>query len=284
MTIPAQSVLVLGGTGKTGSRVADRLTARGVRSLTAARTGAAVTFDWDDPSTYSPALVGVDRIYLVTPYLGSRDFAGRVSRFLDMAGDRAVRHVTYLSAHGIDQAPPEVPFRAVELDLLERETFTHSILRPAWFNQNFSEAFLRPVDDVIALPAGNGLEAFVDVEDVAAVAAATLADPGAHAAAQYTPTGPEAMTFSDAADIIARVSDRPITYHDVDREAWIRASIAAGVPVDYAHIMRLITDDIASGRGSLPNDVVQTVTGLPPISFSEFATRTKQAWVPRSNR
>jgi len=284
MTIPAQSVLVLGGTGKTGSRVADRLTARGVRSLTAARTGAAVTFDWDDPSTYSPALVGVDRIYLVTPYLGSRDFAGRVARFLDMADDRAVRHVTYLSAHGIDQAPPEVPFRAVELDLLERETFTHSILRPAWFNQNFSEAFLRPVDDVIALPAGNGLEAFVDVEDVAAVAAATLADPGAHAAAQYTPTGPEAMTFSDAADIIARVSDRPITYHDVDREAWIRASIAAGVPADYAHIMRLITDDIASGRGSLPNDVVQTVTGLPPISFSEFATRTKQAWVPRSNR
>jgi len=73
-----------------------------------------------------------------------------------MAADRAVRHVTYLSAHGIDQAPPEIPYRAAELDVMGREAFTHSILRPAWFNQNFSEGFLSPVDDVFALPAGNG--------------------------------------------------------------------------------------------------------------------------------
>ncbi len=284
MTDPTQSVLVLGGTGKTGSRVTEKLAAGGVRCLTAARTGAAVRFDWDDPTTYGPALVGVDRIYLVTPYLGTREFADRISRFLDMAADRAVRHVTYLSAHGIDQAPPEIPYRAAELDLMRREAFTHSILRPAWFNQNFSEGFLSPVDDVFALPAGNGLEAFVDVEDVASVAAATLADPDAHAAAQYTPTGPEAMTFSDAADIMAGVANRPITYHDVDRETWVRESIAAGLPADYASIMRLVTDDIASGRGTQPNDVVQTVTGVPPISFREYATRTKHAWMPTGNR
>jgi uncharacterized protein YbjT (DUF2867 family) len=65
-----------------------------------------------------------------------------------------VRHVTYLSAYGIDFAPPEVALRAVELDLMGRSSLTHSIVRPAWFMQNFSETFLMPVDDAIVVPTG----------------------------------------------------------------------------------------------------------------------------------
>ena len=94
-----------------------------------------------------------------------------------------MRHVTYLSAFGIDQAPPQVAHRAVELDLIGRRAVTHSILRPAWFMQNFSETFLKPVGGVITVPTGDGAEAFVDAEDIAAVAAATLASPDAHAGA-----------------------------------------------------------------------------------------------------
>jgi uncharacterized protein YbjT (DUF2867 family) len=108
MTTTTQSALVLGGTGKTGTRVTGRLAERGVSSRTAARNGARVSFDWDDPSTYSHAPPGVDRIYLVTPFIQHSDVADRVSRFLDLAEVRGVRHVTYLSAYGIDQAPPEI--------------------------------------------------------------------------------------------------------------------------------------------------------------------------------
>jgi uncharacterized protein YbjT (DUF2867 family) len=277
MTNALSTTLVLAGTGKTGSRVAAKLTRLGLRARTAARNGADVRFDWDDPTTHSPALEDVDRIYLVAPVM-RMDFADQVSSFLDLAEAAGVRHVTYLSAFGIDQAPPQVAPRAVELDLMSRGALTHSILRPAWFMQNFSETFLKPVDGVITVPTGDGAEAFVDAEDIAAVAAATLASPDAHAGAQYAPTGPEALTVSDAADVIAEVIGRPAKHNDIDRNAWIDGSVAAGVPAEYGEMLRMLTETIASGHGSRPNGHVQNVTGVAPISFADFARRTVHAW------
>jgi uncharacterized protein YbjT (DUF2867 family) len=269
---------VLGGTGKTGSRVAAKLTKLGLSVRTAARNGGDVRFDWYDPTTHSPALAEVDRVYLVAPVLRT-DFAQQVSSFLDLAEAAGVRHVTYISAFGFDQVPPQwVAHRAVELDLIGRGAITHSILRPAWFMQNFSETFLKPVDGAIAVPTGDGAEAFVDAEDIAAVAAATLASPDAHAGAQYAPTGPEALTVSDAAEVIAEVTGRPVQHNDLDRNAWIDATVAAGVPAEYGEILRMLTETIASGRGSRPNNDVHNVTGTPPISFTDFSRRTAQAW------
>jgi uncharacterized protein YbjT (DUF2867 family) len=159
-----------------------------------------------------------------------------------------------------------------------RGAITHSILRPAWFMQNFSETFLKPVDGVITVPTGDGAEAFVDAEDIAAVAAATLASPDTHAGAQYAPTGPEALTVSDAANVIADVTGQPAKHNDVDRNAWIDGSVADGVPAAYGEVLRMLTETVASGHGSRPNDDVQNVTGVPPISFADFARRTAQAW------
>jgi uncharacterized protein YbjT (DUF2867 family) len=277
MTNKPSTTLVLAGTGKTGSRVAAKLTKLGLSARTAARTGADVRFDWDDPSTHSPALEEVDRVYLVAPVLRT-DFAEQVSSFLDLAQAAGVHHVTYLSAYGIDHAPPHVAHRAVELDLIARDAITHSILRPAWFMQNFSDTFLKPVDGTITVPTGDGAEAFVDAEDIAAVAAATLANPDGHAGAQYAPTGPEALTVSDAADIIANVTGQPTKHHDIDRNAWINATVAAGVPANYGEVLRTLTETVATGHGSRPNNDVQNVTGAPPISFADFARRTAQAW------
>jgi uncharacterized protein YbjT (DUF2867 family) len=124
--------------------------------------------------------------------------------------------VTYLSAYGMDAAPPEVGPRAVEFDLLSRNDFTYSIVRPAWFMQNFSEAHLAPVDGFITVPTGQGTESFVDAQDIPAVAAATLADPGAHAGAQYAPTS-DANQTSPADCSPARM---PVS-HPVFR--WARA-------------------------------------------------------------
>jgi uncharacterized protein YbjT (DUF2867 family) len=275
--------LVLAGTGKTGSRVAAKLAKFGLSVRTAARKGADVRFDWDDQATYRPALQDVDRVYLVAPVMRT-DFAGQVSSFLDLAEASGVRHVTYLSAFGTDQGPPEVAHRAVELDLMSRGAVTHSILRPAWFMQNFSETFLKPIDGVITVPTGDGAEAFVDAEDIAAVAAATLARPGAHAGAQYTPAGPEALTVSDAADIIADVTGQPTKHNDIDRQAWIDVAVSAGVPTDYGQTLRTLTETIASGHGSRPNDDVRNVTGVPPASFADFARRTAHAWARQGAR
>ena len=276
MTEASNLTLVLGGTGKTGTRVASRLTELGLPVRTAARHGGDVRFDWDDPVTHRSALEGADRVYLIAPVMRTR-FAPQVSAFLDLAEIAGVRHVTYLSAYGIEFAPPDVALRAVELDLMARSTLTHSIVRPAWFMQNFSETFLMPVDDAIVVPTGSGGEAFVDAEDIAAVAAATLADPEAHAGAEYAPTGPDILTVSEAADIIGSVTGRPVRHVDIDRLSWVDSVIASGVPAEYGEILQMLTETVATGRGSRPNDHVENVTGAPPENFTDFARRTAAA-------
>src|SRR5260370_30749203 len=270
-------ILVLGATGKTGSRVANNLATGGLAVRTAARSGADVRFDWGERGTYAPALVGVDRVYLLGPVMRT-DFAGQVTMFLDRAEAAGVRHITYLSAYGIDAAPPEMAMRSVELDLLGRQGLTHAILRPAWFMQNFSETFLKPIGGAIVVPTGDGAEAFIDVEDIAAVASATLADPEAHAGAQYALTGPEALTLTEAAKIISDVSGHAIAYIDIDRDEWVVGAVAGGVPVEYGAVLRMLTETIASGYGSRPNSDVEKATGAAPTSFADFALRTASAW------
>jgi uncharacterized protein YbjT (DUF2867 family) len=270
-------VLVLGATGKTGSRVAKRLSAHDISVRTAARSGADVHFDWDKQATWQEVLRGVTRLYLVSPILRI-DFAGLVGRFLDHAERAGVRHVTYLSAYGMEHAPAEVALRAVELDLAARDSLTSTVIRPAWFMEDFSETFLQPVNDEIVVPAGDGAESFVSVEDIAAIAAVTLTEPEKHAGRAYAPTGPHALTMAEAAVVISAAVGRTITYRNTDREQWIAAMVSTGIPAEYAAVLRPLTATVASGNGARPNSDVLDVTGAAPVTFAEFAARTAQAW------
>jgi uncharacterized protein YbjT (DUF2867 family) len=234
MSNEAPIALILGGTGRTGSLLAGKLARRGIATRAAARRGAGVRFDWDDPATHADALAGVDRLYLVTPVLRV-SYAEQVAGFLDLAESAGVRHVTFLSTYNADQAPEGIDIAAVEAGLAARQAVTHSILRPAWVMQNFTDDHL-PV------------------------------------------AGPQALTFGEAADIIASVSGRPVRYNDIDQEAWISGALAAGVPADYAVMLRWLTGAIITGHGSTPTDDVEKVTGRKPATFREFAERNARAW------
>src|SRR5258708_5167509 len=122
MTTSTSRVLVLAGTGKTGSRLTAKLTGHGLAVHTAARRGADVRFDWQDPATYGPALSGIGRVYLVTPFLGGTGFTDRVRSFPALAAANGRSHVPSPSAYGMAQAPPQVALRAVELDLMAEAT------------------------------------------------------------------------------------------------------------------------------------------------------------------
>lgn len=279
---PPPLALVLGGTGRTGAIVARELAKRGLNARTASRSGADVMFDWDDVATHGPALNGADRVYLVTPVMRTK-FVQQVARFLDLATEARVRHVTYLSAYGSDRAPAEVDIRAVELELGRRSAFSHSILRPAWVMQNFSDQHLPLIGDAFVVPSGGGKEAFVDAEDIAAVAVETLVNPAAHAGAQYAPTGPQAITMSQVAEVVASVVGRPIAYHDIDPNVWINGAVEAGfVPADYAVMLRWLTGTIISGNGARPSGDVEKVTGRPATSFRDFAVRRASAWASQA--
>jgi uncharacterized protein YbjT (DUF2867 family) len=269
--------LILGGSGRTGSLVARHLVEHGIRARTASRRGSDVFFDWDDPATYPGALTGTDRVYLVTPVLRVR-YAGQVAAFLDQAEAAGVRHVTFLSTYNGDRAPREIDIAAAEADLASREALTHSILRPAWVMQNFSDNHLPVIDGTLTVPSGGGSEAFVDAADIAAAAAETLLNPDAHTGAHYALTGPQAITFDDVAATIAAVSGQPVVYKDVDQEAWINGAIAAGVPAAYAVMLRWLTGAIIAGHGSEPTGDIETVAGRPPASFEAFARRNAAAW------
>ena len=121
-------------------------------------------------------------------------------------------------------------------------------------------------------------EAFIDAEDIAAVAATTLADPQAQAGKAYSLTGPEALTVAKAATIISDEAGRTITHVDLDREAWIAGAIANGVPPEYGAVLSQLTETVASGHGSRPNGIVETITGRPPHTFRNFAHHNANAW------
>ncbi len=278
MNKEAPTALILGGTGRTGSLLASALARQGVAPRTAARRGANVRFDWDAPATHLDALDGVDRLYLVTPVMRVR-YADQVADFLDLAETSGVRHVTFLSTYNADQAPAGIDIAAVEADLASRRAITYSVLRPAWVMQNFADDHLPVIDSVIMAPSNGGREAFVDADDIAAVAAQTLLDPEAHAGATYALTGPQALTFREVADTIASVSGRPVFYNDVDQEAWINGALAAGVPADYAVMLRWLTSAIIIGNGATPTGDIEKVTGRPATTFRGFAERNARAWI-----
>ncbi len=283
MTRTPPTALILGGSGRTGSRVAQHLADHGARARTASRHTSDVLFDWDDSSTYPAALEAVDRVYLVTPVMRVR-YAEQVAAFLDQAEAIGVRHVTLLSTYNGNLAPREIDIAAVETDLASRAAFTHSILRPAWVMQNFADNHLPIIDGTLAVPSGGRAEAFVDAADIAAVAAETLLHPDTHAGASYDLTGPQAMTFDEVARGIAAVSGRPVTYQDIDQEVWIDAAVAAGVPADYTPMLRWLTGAVIAGNGSRPTGDIATIIDRPATSFEAFATFNTSAWTTEENQ
>lgn len=279
------TILILGGTGKTGRRIAPLVRAAGATARTASRNGADVRFDWDDTSTYEAALAGADAVYLVPPAL-DLDYFPRAVEFLDRAEAAGVQHVTLLSARGVELAPPEFAHRALELELAKRP-FTHSIVRPGWFMQDFDEYFFAPTiaaDGAVVMPAGDGAEAFIHADDIAEVAAATLLSPADHAGAEYALSGPEALTFTQVAAKIAAVTGREIRYVDLPREDWIAGLVANGIPPAYAELLGGLADNLRVSATAAVTGDVERVTGHPARSFDDYlaAPTVVGAWTAPS--
>jgi uncharacterized protein YbjT (DUF2867 family) len=140
--------------------------------------------------------------------------------------------------------------------------------------QNFTEGAFSDAlrTGVLALPAGDGAEAFVDVHDIAAVAAATLLTPWAHASAQYELTGPEALTHAQVAALLS-AHGQPVTYQPVPVADWVAGAAAAGLPADYAGFLAALLADIGEGHGARPGSAVADVVGRAPGSLSSVLDR-----------
>ncbi|MEE4417895.1 NAD(P)H-binding protein [Streptomyces bugieae] len=270
------TILILGGTGKTGSRIARHLTAAGRPVRTASRTGGDIRFDLDDPTTWKPALDGVTAAYLVEPNLrASTDHQARVPRFVTKAVTAGVRRLVLLSAPRADEE--DHPLHAAE-QAVRGSGVDWAILRPNWFSQNFSEGPWLPgiLAGTLALPTGDGRTPFIDAEDIAAVAASALTE-DRHHGQTYELTGPRAISFGEAADLIAKATGRTVRHVDVDPEVFVQRQVAAGASPAVARLFAEILMTIGRGSGAALCDGVERALNRPPRPFEDFVTEAAAA-------
>ena len=257
--------LVLGGTGKTGRRVAERLSAKGCDVRIGSRS-AVPSFDWDNEKSWNACLKGVSAVYITyAPDLAMPGAVDAIQAFVDLAKRRGVRKLVLLSGRGEDEA--QACERVVQTADLE-----WTIVRASWFHQNFSEgAFIDMVlKGVITLPAGDQLEPFVDVDDIADVAVAALTE-NFHSGRVYEVTGPRLMSFADIAADLSRATGRQIDYMDVPHEAFVAEIANAGAPKDVVWMLDYLFSTVLDGRNAYLGDGIQRALGRPPKDFAAFA-------------
>ncbi|MGV9245324.1 NAD(P)H-binding protein [Streptomyces sp. NPDC003710] len=271
-----KTMLVLGGTGKTGSRIVRRLEASGLPVRTASRTAGDRRFDLDDPSTWTPALDGVTAAYLVEPSLSaSTDHQARIPRLVAEAVTAGVRRLVLLSAPRAGETGH--PLHAAE-QAVRGSGVDWTILRPQWFAQNFSEGPWRAgiLAGTLALPTRDGRTPFIDAEDIAEVAAAALTD-DRHSGRVYDLTGPRAISFGEATGLIARATGRTIRHVDVDPQAFVERQVGAGVSPDVARLLTGLLVAVANGSGATIHDGVEQALGRPPRPFETYVSETVAA-------
>lgn len=258
-------VLVLGGTGKTGRRIAAGLKTRGLSSRIGSRT-AEPAFDWNNDSTWDACLDGVSAVYLnYAPDLAIPGATDSIRSFVDRSRSRDVKRIVLLSGRG------EAEAQACE-KIVRESGLEWTVVRASWFNQNFSEgAFVEMVQSgQITLPAGNTREPWVDVDDIAEVVVAALTEPG-HVGEVYEVTGPRLMTFADIAADLSHATGRDIKYIDIPHADFLASMMQSGAPKDVVWLLDYLFATVLDGRNAHLTDGIQRALGRPPKDFADFA-------------
>jgi uncharacterized protein YbjT (DUF2867 family) len=265
MTESTRPTLVLGGTGKTGRPVAERLGARGLPVRIGSRAGTP-PFDWGAPATWAPALEGTAAVYLTYfPDLALPGAVETTRAFAQLAVERGVARLVLLSGRGEPEA--ERAERAVAETGAEL-----TVVRATWFMQNFSEDYMldHVVSGEIRLPAGDVPTPFVDADDIADVAVAALTD-SRHAGRVYEVTGPRSLTFAEVAAEIGRAAGRDVRYVPVSLEQHAVEAAAHGVPAEVIELLTYLFSEVIDGRNAATTDGVRRALGREPRDFADYA-------------
>ncbi|WP_422362111.1 NAD(P)H-binding protein [Reichenbachiella sp.] len=268
------NILVIGGTGKTGRKVVERLEKLGHNVRVGSRN-ANPAFDWENPETWAAALEGMDKVYITfQPDLAVPGALEAIEGLTKMATKAGVKKLVLLSGKGEREA--ELCEQVVIHSGLD-----YTIVRASWFMQNFSESFfLDPIlEGHVALPKPEAQVPYVNTDDIADVAVEALLD-NQHNGQIYELTGPRLLTFEEVIQEIAQVSGREISFTAVELEDYIKFLEQAGVPEDYVWLINYLFSNVLDANG---NDVVtgdvEKVLGRTPKDFSEYAKETQQTGV-----
>jgi len=265
------NTLVLGGKGKTGSRVVSQLQQLEWPVYIGSRSGDR-SFDWEDQTTWKKAIQDMEVIYVsYYPDLAVPGAADAIRAFTELAVENGVRQLILLSGRGEAEAQEcEKIVMALEIDW--------TIVRASWFFQNFSEGYL--VDPIlaghVALPVGDVPEPFVDADDIAAVAVAAITQPG-HNHKVYEVTGPRLLTLKEAIETIARETGKNIVFEQVPLEDYKAMLKEYAIPDDFIWLVTYLFKEVLDGRNASITDGVQEALGRPATDFSAYVKRAVRA-------
>jgi uncharacterized protein YbjT (DUF2867 family) len=261
------TILVLGGTGRTGRRVTERLRSRGLATRVASRRSAR-PFDWAQPATWDAALSGTDAAYVCySPDLAFPGVSDLIAQFADRARAHQVHRLVLLSGRGEEGA------RASER-AIHQSAADWTIIRSSWFAQNFSEHFLLgPVRrGLLVLPAGDVQEPFVDLDDLADLATSALVDDG-HAGRVYEITGPRLLSMAEVAVELSNATGRQIRYRPSTPAEFVADAAADGIPAWEAEPLADLFQEVLDGRNASLTEDLETALGRSPADFSAYARR-----------
>ncbi|WP_170337080.1 ergot alkaloid biosynthesis protein [Ruegeria arenilitoris] len=278
------SILVTGGTGKTGSRVVKHLRDREISPLVGTRNpknDGDVRFDWSDPTTFEKAFEGIDAVYLVAP-TDTVDSLGAMRPGLEAALAVGVKRFVLLSASSLEEGGPMMG--AVHA-WLRSNAPEWVVLRPTWFMQNFSELHHRdPIRDEASIytATGDGRVGFIDAEDIAACATALLVT-SSFKNTDHILTGPEAISYDVVAETLSTQLGRQITHHRLTVDGLADRHQSQGLPEEYAKTLAAMDGAIAGGSEDRVTDSVLKLTGSRPTSIDQFVQQNMDAWTQRTD-
>jgi uncharacterized protein YbjT (DUF2867 family) len=251
---------------------AVRIGARDVARARAAFPGIpVVAFDYDDVAAGTAALDGGTAVFTAAPswLVPHAELA-----LLEAAKARGVRRIvklSYLGAELHEEGGHRITEKAIEASGLE-----WTVLRPTFFNQNFSTMHLASIrDGAFYEAAGDGASAFIDTRDIAAVAVKALTEASHHGQA-YALTGPEALTRHEAAAKLSAALGRPVRYVPIDDAALRQALV--GVPQSQVELLSGLFAAVRAGHTAGITDTVRTLLGRDPTSFDRYAADHAALW------
>ncbi|MFF5449538.1 NmrA family transcriptional regulator [Streptomyces sp. NPDC012888] len=250
-----------------------RLVERGVNVRVGSRSGKP-PFDWEDSSTWADAFTGVQSAYLM--YYPEVEWPGASDAIATVAGlavDAGVQRLVLLSARNQDEAVRcEDAVTALPVEW--------TIVAPASFNQNFDEGvFLEPLrQGVLALPAGDNADPFVDANDIADVVVAALTEEG-HVGQRYELTGPRLWTFAEGVAEIAKATGRELRYEPITRQQFADAIVDDGAPRAFADPLATLISEFFDGRNSSLADGVERALGRKPRDFADWVAEIARTGV-----
>jgi uncharacterized protein YbjT (DUF2867 family) len=293
-TTEQKTVLVTGATGTIGSEVVKQLLdvtptiniKAGVHLVENAKKVKeddrveAVQIDYKKPETLKEAFKDADKLFLLTH--DSPKSAEHASNLVAEAKKAGIRHIVKLSALGADMESVVASLRLHRQaeKIIEESGILYTFLRPGEFMQNFVNFDSQTIkeQDAFYLPAGDPKVSFVDVRDIAAVAVKTLTDNDKHNNKTYTITGPEALSYYQAAEILSNATGKKISYVNVSKKEARGAMKDTGINDWWINTIIEVYDFYKSGIQAQVSSAVEEVTGNKPISFSQFAKDYVQAF------